>query len=155
MNDRAAGAGAVDAVDNPRTYVGAYALCLRDGRVLLARIAPGGIDAGMWTLPGGGVEWGEDPNVAVLRELDEETGLAGTIRGIAGVYSHVYLRSPDRPRDSVHHLGIVFQVEAFDGEVRHEASGSTDFCAWVPRAEAAALPLVPLTEYALRLTERR
>jgi 8-oxo-dGTP diphosphatase len=146
-----AGSGEVVVVDVPRTYVGAYALCVRDGRILLARIVPGGIDAGMWTLPGGGLNWGEDPAAGVLRELEEETGLAGTLTGIAGVYSKTYLRSADRPRDSVHHLGIVYTVDAAGADLRHEVGGSTDLCAWVPLADLDTLPLVPLAEYAAEL----
>lgn len=58
--------------DGRGRYLGAYALC-RDpsGRLLLARLAPGLLDAGLWTMPGGGVEWGEHPDDAVLRELEE------------------------------------------------------------------------------------
>ncbi|WP_299154573.1 NUDIX domain-containing protein [uncultured Tateyamaria sp.] len=32
--------------------------------------------SGAWTLPGGGMEWGEQPHETALRELGEETGLA-------------------------------------------------------------------------------
>ena len=38
-------------VDRPFTRVGAYALCVRDGRILLARMGANSLDAGMWTLP--------------------------------------------------------------------------------------------------------
>ena len=155
--DRATSTGAResaagDPADHPRTYVGAYALCVRDGRILLARIVGGGIDAGRWTLPGGGLDWGEDPAAGALRELEEETGLAGTITGIAGVYSHTYLRSPDRPGDSVQLLGIVFTVESPDADLRHEVDGTTDLCAWIPLADLPTLPLVPLAAYAARLS---
>jgi 8-oxo-dGTP diphosphatase len=60
------------------TRLGAYAFCIRgDGAVLLVRMAPDSPDAGSWTLPGGGVQFGEHPDDAVLRELREETGLIG------------------------------------------------------------------------------
>ncbi|NED93092.1 NUDIX domain-containing protein, partial [Streptomyces sp. SID11233] len=48
----------------------AYAVCLREHRVLLARhVPPGG--GSTWTLPGGRVEHAEDPFDAVLREIAE------------------------------------------------------------------------------------
>jgi len=144
-----------DGPQRPPTHVGAYALCVVDGRILLARMAPGMVDGGQWTLPGGGVDWGEDPALAVLRELDEEAGLSGTIRGVAGIYSFAYWRSPARPRRPVHHMGIVFDVEPVLGDLRNEAEGSTDCCAWVPLDEADALPLVPLAAYGVGLAERR
>ena len=144
-----------EVVDAPRTYIGAYALCVGEGRMLLARLSPEVRDGGKWTLPGGGLNWGEDPAEGVLRELEEETGLKGTVMGVAGVYSRAYPRSAERPRDSFQHLGIVFWVEAHEAEVRHEVGGSTDFCAWVPLEEVAGMPLVPLAEYAVEIVRGR
>ena len=51
----------------------AYAVCIEEGRVLLAHcVSPNGGTA--WTLPGGRVEQAEDPFDAVVREVAEETG---------------------------------------------------------------------------------
>jgi 8-oxo-dGTP diphosphatase len=66
---------------------------------------------GMWALPGGFVEYGEDPERAVLREVEEETGLRGKLLGLVGVYG-----APSRdPRG--HTVSVVYEVEA-QGEPR-------------------------------------
>ncbi|MCH2250182.1 MAG: (deoxy)nucleoside triphosphate pyrophosphohydrolase [Cognatishimia sp.] len=53
------------------------AVCLidRDGRVLLAQRPEGKSMAGLWEFPGGKVEDGETPQVALIRELEEELGI--------------------------------------------------------------------------------
>ena len=137
--------------DAPRTYIGAYALCVRDAHLLLARLAPGLREAGQWTLPGGGLNWGEDPAAGVLRELAEETGLAGTITGLAGVYSRTYPRSAARPVPPVHHLGILYTVRTHGEALRYEAGGSTDRCAWIPLTDLSRYPLVPLAAFGAAL----
>lgn len=61
--------------------------CLADGQVVLIRRR----DSGLWGLPGGIVDWGEDIETAARRELREETGLEiemdAQIR-LVGIYSH-------------------------------------------------------------------
>jgi ADP-ribose pyrophosphatase YjhB (NUDIX family) len=140
--------------ETPRTYVGAYALCVRGARLLLARLAPGLREAGRWTLPGGGLNWGEDPAAGVLRELTEETGLTGTVTGLAGVYSRTYPRSAERPFPPVHHLGILYTVDPRGEALRDETGGSTDRCAWIPLPELARTPLVPLAAFGAALLEQ-
>jgi ADP-ribose pyrophosphatase YjhB (NUDIX family) len=75
---------------------------LPDGRIVLIRRR----DNGLWGLPGGMVDWGEDIPTAVRRELAEETGLEiAKIRRLVGVYS-----SPDRdPR--IHSICVVVEAE--------------------------------------------
>jgi 8-oxo-dGTP diphosphatase len=60
----------------PRLVV--CAIILRNGNVLLEKRAPSGIEGldGMWDLPGGKVECGETPEVAIIREMAEELGIA-------------------------------------------------------------------------------
>lgn len=55
--------------------VAAVALVDPDGRVLLAQRPPGKSMAGLWEFPGGKVEPGETPEVALIRELKEELGI--------------------------------------------------------------------------------
>jgi len=55
--------------------VSAVALIDIDGRVLLAERPEGKSLAGLWEFPGGKVEDGETPEVALIRELQEELGI--------------------------------------------------------------------------------
>ena len=73
--------------------VGAYALALDDaGRILLCRVVAGDRPGPVWTLPGGGLEFGESPEAGVLRELAEESGYEGEIERLVDASSRVYRR---------------------------------------------------------------
>ena len=62
-----------------RQRVAAYAVIVRDGHILLSRLAPYLSATEAWTLPGGGIDFGEHPADAVVREVHEETGLDVTV----------------------------------------------------------------------------
>lgn len=64
--------------EEPRRVVVGAAL-LRDGRVLAARRTSPAALAGLWELPGGKVEAGEQPEQALRRELGEELGITATV----------------------------------------------------------------------------
>ncbi|MCY4376773.1 MAG: NUDIX domain-containing protein [Spirochaetaceae bacterium] len=139
--------------ETPGRYLGAYALC-RDpsGRLLLARLAPGLLDEGLWTMPGGGVEWGEPPDGAVLRELEEETGIVDVRDArVAAVFSNVFERSAERPHDPFHVVGLIYEVTPGSFDLRPEFDGSTDRCEWFTEQQARELPLVPIARFAVDL----
>lgn len=135
--------------DTANIRIAAYGLVLREepGRqLLLCRISarvPG--HAGQWTLPGGGLDFGEDPAVAMVREVREETGLIVRPNGVAGIDSLV---APEGG-SSLHSLRIVYYTEVLGGELCNEVDGSTDLCAWHDMESARSLPVVGLVERGL------
>ena len=78
--------------DRPIVLVAAVALVDRDGRVLIARRPEGKPMAGLWEFPGGKVDDGETPEIALIRELDEELGIQVPARCLAPLTfaSHEY-----------------------------------------------------------------
>ena len=60
----------------PTLLVVAVALVDSDRRVLLQQRAPGRHMAGLWEFPGGKIDSGERPEAALVRELEEELGIA-------------------------------------------------------------------------------
>ena len=117
--------------------VAAYALVVRDGQVLLTRNSARGPHPGTWTLPGGGIDHGEDPRATVVREVREETGLACTPGEVLDVTStHFEGTAPSGRREDFHALQVVFGATIEDaGEPRVlESGGTTDAAAWVPLA---------------------
>ena len=140
-----------DELDEKRQRMSAYAVVINDDHMLLARIAPGYPRAGEWTLPGGGLHWGEDPRDAVHRELFEEAGLRGEIIGLLGIDSLRIRRTYNGQRVGYHALRVIYEMAA-QGEPRvTEVDGSVSESRWVSLAELANLPAVELVESGLRM----
>jgi 8-oxo-dGTP diphosphatase len=137
--------------------VAAYAVCVRDGQILLAR-SPADDGTPEWVLPGGGMEHGEDPYDTVRRELMEETGYRIEVTGLLGIDSN-RVRFPRaglrRPATDHHGVRIVYTGEIVGGELRNEVGGSTDMAAWQHLDAVPSLRRVPLVDTALRLWRER
>lgn len=95
-------------MSDPQVRVGAGAIVVRDGGLLLVRLTYGWA-AGRWVVPNGGQDPGESLAQCAERELAEETGLVGE----AG---RIVVRSLSSPLGSDTFVGLV--TTAVDGEPR-------------------------------------
>ena len=137
-----------------RIRLGAYAWCEQDASVLLTRIAEAGPGAGEWTLPGGGLDFGEDPADGAIREVREETGYDVAIGDLLGIRSDVLEPAETISGHRIHSIQVVYAGTIAGGELQHEFEGSTDLAAWVPFADLDALPSVELVTFARRAAGR-
>lgn len=92
---------------------------------------------GRWSLPGGRVEPGECARAAVVREVEEETGLRVVVTGLAGCV--------ERPGPG----GVVYDIEDFHARVdpgrdpgRPVAGDDATEAAWVPPSRISELDCV-------------
>lgn len=132
--------------------VAAYAVCVRDGQILLARSPVRG-GPPEWVLPGGGMEHGEDPYDTVRREVAEETGYRIEVTGLLGVDSARWMfpRTVRRRAVDQHSVRIIYGGQVTGGELRDEVGGSTDLAAWQDLAAVPALNRIRLVDIALGL----
>lgn len=137
----------VRTVDGPRRRIGGYVVC-RDvaGRVLLVRASLG--DRRTWLLPGGGLNFGEHPQVGALRELREETGYVGELDSLLGVE---VLRATDSEGAPWELVQIIYRARVVGGDLTHEADGSTDLAAWIDLEQLPGLDINPVVRRALDL----
>ncbi|MEU7481316.1 NUDIX hydrolase [Lentzea sp. NPDC042327] len=126
--------------------VAAYGVCVDEAdRILLARwLGPTGK---RWILPGGGIEHGEHPYDAVVREVEEETGFTVEVVRLLGIDSELRTES----RHDYHALRIMYEVRIIGGELRNEVGGTTDLAQWHPLADVGQLDRVPSLDTALGL----
>jgi 8-oxo-dGTP diphosphatase len=134
------------------TRLAAYAVIVDEqDRVLLALWNEG--PEPEWTMPGGGVEFDETVEEAVVRELREETGYDVEIGRLLGVHSFVLgpeqrLLPTDRPMKSVR---VAFEARVVGGELTPEVGGTTDEARWIPLDAVPDLDRVALVDAAIAM----
>ena len=137
-----------------RSRSGAYGLITRgtgpDREILLCRISaqlPHSV--GRWTLPGGGLEFAEHPEQAMIREVAEETGLQVTHAELKGVDSWVV----EQNQVSFHALGYLYTAQVAAGDLITEQDGTTDLAAWHKLRDLDQLEAVGLVHKGVRFLD--
>lgn len=110
--------------------VAAYGVIVDRGRILLAHWNESGRSG--WTLPGGGIDPGEDPVDAVVREIAEETGYEAVAGELLGIDSKVVPAEQRFVADAgpLHALRIIYRASVVGGKLTNELDGTTDEAAW-------------------------
>lgn len=132
--------------------IGAYGLITRPAEILLTRISPLGFPAGHWALPGGAIDHGEPPIIALQREIHEETGLEVVNARLLDVHDvHTVDRGRDDKWEDYHGIHLVYRVEVAGGTVPHvvEAGGTTETVEWIAWEEVPRLPILPVVAHVL------
>jgi len=107
-----------------------YLVIRRRGRILLLKR-----HNGIWEFPGGGVEFGEHPKDAAIREAKEETGLSAKDAKPIGLTSATF---PSKGKKK-HAVYAVYSATGIKGSV--SLSGEHIDFAWFTSTEAKKLKL--------------
>ena len=134
--------------------LGAYAVVTDGAHILLTRISDVGYPPGWWGLPGGGVDHGESPHLAVRRELHEETGLAASSARLVDVHDvHIVEVGRGDMYEDYHGVHLLYAVEIETGTEPHvvEVGGTTDEVRWVEVSDVGSTvhPVLPVVTYAV------
>lgn len=124
------------------TSVRAYGVLIDHDRVALVRSSNPRHQPPLWWLPGGGIEFGESPEDALVREVFEETGLLARDPQLLAVSSDVRHRDNG---DRLHTVRVIYRIDLAGGTLSNEVHGTTDHAAWF---DLASLSDVNLADYA-------
>lgn len=121
--------------------VGVGALILgSDNKFLLSKR---GVDAknevGLWELPGGEVEFGEELRNAIKREVAEELDIQIQPKRIINVFDHII------PEEQQHWVTVTFLCKLSSGKPLIKEIGKSEELRWVSTEEALKLPLSAAT----------
>ncbi|MEO6020115.1 MAG: NUDIX domain-containing protein [Knoellia sp.] len=136
----------------PYQRIAAYAVVRSSRGILMTELSHTTHAAGLWNLPGGGLDPGEHPIGAVIREVHEETDQRVTDVEILTVMTRHWVgRAPSDRVEDFHAVRLFHTAHCPEptDPVVLDVGGSTSAARWVPETELASLPLASSVPEAL------
>jgi len=124
---------------------GAYGIVLDKDRILLTKKTSGPY-RGLWDLPGGGIEFGESPEVALMRELYEETSMHVHDFSLIGTSTAVHDYSASDFGAHFHQVGVMYFVNHWTYDANHTAE---EVMRWVALSEVCMEQLTPFGRWSV------
>ena len=124
-------------VPERRQRIAAYAVVVSERGLLATELSARTAAAGRWGLPGGGIEDGEQPTEAALREVVEETDQRVVLGDLATVQSSHWIgRSPRGIIQDFQAIRLVYRAVCPEPTTPRvlDADGTTSSARWVPLA---------------------
>ncbi|WP_145319891.1 NUDIX domain-containing protein [Paenibacillus xylanexedens] len=133
------------------THIGVYGLVAWEHKFLLIHKARGAYQ-GQWDLPGGRLEFGEQPEAALHREIEEETGLTHLQLVINSAESSLLEWVHQGEPEELHHIGMLYDVAltaaSQPNHIKKEPDGEDSLGAdWFTLEQVRELSLTPFAEY--------
>ena len=112
------------------------AIINKEGKLFLAlRSQKTKNERGLWETPGGGLEFGEKMEEAIIREMNEEYGIKINPIRVLHVFDHLL------PEEKQHWIAISFLAEIESGEPIIKEPRKCDQIGWFTLAEIEKMPL--------------
>ncbi|MDQ5938470.1 MAG: 8-oxo-dGTP diphosphatase [Patescibacteria group bacterium] len=128
-------------------HIGVYALVVHNDSILLIKKARGPY-TGKLDLPGGSLEFSENPLDGLKRELQEETGLSIKNQKLIDFLTHTVIYKDNNEEIQMYHLGIIYEVEISDTDtLKYTGDGEdSNGAIWVKIAEIDYKNLSPFAK---------
>lgn len=126
-----------------RQRLAAYGIVLSDLGLLATQFSDLTAVPGLWGLPGGGIDVGEIPSQALVREVAEETGQLLEISQLLDVQTDHWIgRSPSGVVEDFHAVRIIYAGRCTKpaSPVVHDVGGTTSAATWFDLTDWARQP---------------
>jgi len=125
-------------------HIGIYGICEKDEQILFIKKSRGPYK-GLFDLPGGGIEFGENLEEALYREFQEEIGAEIEIKNVVGNTDYLSVWNDDGVKTKTHHIGLYYEVNILSENIKTDADGhDSDGAFWIQKKNIQKTNVSPI-----------